>query len=194
MSDEVVIYNDEARIGTFLIAKGLERPHDHVRKLIEKYREDFEDFGFLPTKKLKSTGGRPANEFLLNYEQFIFIVSLLRNNKNVVSATSQVIRAGTLMAALQLLKNFDFGESKQRFVYAAVDEQKRVKIGISNNPIKRIKQLNIGNAENLKLIFTKKALGKGYSDEIKLHEKYKQFRIRSEWFESKILENINEKN
>jgi hypothetical protein len=188
MKTEVEIYEDEARTGSYLLAQGLEREHKIVTNLIRKYQEDFEDFGTLPIKKLTSTGGRAANDYMLNYDQFVLCVALMKNNDQVVKLTGQIIKAGDVIAALKLLKQFDFDKSTTRFVYAAVDGSGRVKIGISNNPERRVKELSIGNADELKLIFTKKATGNGYSDEITLHEKCEEFHIRSEWFKPESVE------
>ena len=185
---EMKVFDEGVKVGTFFMSQGLGRDHGIIKTLIEKYRSDFEIFGGLSERKLQSTGGRPATEWLLNYDQFIFLMSLLRNSSLIVEATANVIKAGTLVAAFKLIKDFDFGESGQRFVYAAVDGFNRVKIGISNNPVERVKHLNIGNADELKLVFTKSAKGAGYSDEISLHRDCQQFHIRSEWFSSEALE------
>ena len=44
---EVEVWEDEARAGSFLLSQGLEREHKPIRDLIERYREDFEDFSLL---------------------------------------------------------------------------------------------------------------------------------------------------
>ena len=91
MDNVVEIYNNEARTGSFLLAQGLERPHDHVRKLIEKYRSDFEDFSDLKSRKLKSTGGRAANEYMLDEDQFMFLGALLKNTEKVVAFKKAIV-------------------------------------------------------------------------------------------------------
>jgi len=88
----VEIWEDEARAGSFLLAQGLDREHDNVRKLIENYREDFEDFSDLKRRKLRSTGGRAANEYMLDEDQFMFLGTLLRNNKKVVAFKKAIIQ------------------------------------------------------------------------------------------------------
>lgn len=77
----VVIHNDVPIVGTFLIAKGLERNHKNLIKTIERCKEDFEDFGDLKSLKSKSTGGRPAQEYLLNEQQTTLLITFLRNLK-----------------------------------------------------------------------------------------------------------------
>jgi len=83
MEKEIVQYfEDKPRAGTFLIAKGFEREHKMVTKLIDKYKEDFEEFGTLKVRKV-ITKGRPVSEMLLNEEQTLLLGSYMRNNKLV---------------------------------------------------------------------------------------------------------------
>ena len=89
---EVEIYDSEARTGTFLLSQGLELKHKVVIDLIRKYENDFMDFSVLKTRKLRSTGGRAANEFLLDEDQFMFLGALLRNSKKVVTFKKSIIQ------------------------------------------------------------------------------------------------------
>jgi len=89
---EVELWEDEARTGTFLLSQGLDREHKIVRDIIEKYREDFEDFSILKKRKLRSTGGRAANEYMLDEDQFMFLGTLLRNTKKVVEFKKRIIQ------------------------------------------------------------------------------------------------------
>jgi len=54
MRDIVVIYNDEPRASSQLIAVGFNRKHKVVLRFIEKYKSDLEEFGNLPLEKVKS--------------------------------------------------------------------------------------------------------------------------------------------
>lgn len=185
---KIELYEDEERTGSFLLAQGLGRNHRFIKDLIEKYREQFEFLSTIKTRKLKATGGRPAIEFLLTYDQVTFLISVIRNSLEVIDLKYKMIKATTLVKAMELINDFDFAESSLRYVYAAVDESGRVKIGISNDPVERVKNLNIGNADVLQLVFTKEAKGPGYSDEVKLHRKCEPFKIRSEWFSGPAIE------
>jgi len=91
MVNEVELWEDVARAGSYLLSQGLDREHKAVRDLIEKYRNDFEDFSVLKTRKLKSTGGRAANEYMLDEDQFMFLGTLLRNNKKVVAFKKGIV-------------------------------------------------------------------------------------------------------
>ncbi len=91
MEKAVEIFDDVARIGTFIIAEGFERDHFQVLRLIEKYRADFLD---LENKRLLKSlitrrvpakkAGRPIDEIMLNEQQTIFLGALFRNTRKVV--------------------------------------------------------------------------------------------------------------
>ena len=91
MNDIVMIYDDEARAGTFLIAQGLELKHKVISDLIRKYESDFEDFSVLKKRKLRSTGGRAADEFMLDEDQFFFLGTLVRNSKVAVKFKKAIV-------------------------------------------------------------------------------------------------------
>ncbi len=89
---EVEMWEDEARTGSFLLAQGLEREHQIVRKLIDKYRDKFENLSALTVRKLRSTGGRAANEYMLDEDQFMFLGTLLKNTSKVVEFKFAIIK------------------------------------------------------------------------------------------------------
>lgn len=190
MSD-VEIIEGEGRVGSFLISQGLDREHKSVLQLINDFKEDLEKFGKLPERKLCSTGGRAAMEYLLNLNQMLFIAARMRNSKKTNAVVSSLIANSDIIKAFELIKEFDTDDVPCRYVYAAIDGQRRIKIGISNNPEKRVANLNIGNADKLELVFTKRADLPGYKSEVILHEKCSAFRIRSEWYTAKALEELS---
>ncbi len=89
----IEIWEDEPRAGTYLIAQGFGREHEMIKKMVKKYESDFEDFGTLKVRKLRSTGGRAANEILLNEDQTMFLGTLLRNSGKVVKFKKDIISA-----------------------------------------------------------------------------------------------------
>lgn len=91
--DEVEIYNNEPRAGTFLISQGFNRQHRIIIELIENYKEDFREFGSFKRRKQAATGGRAANEYLLNENQAMFLGTLLRNNAQTVKFKKELIKA-----------------------------------------------------------------------------------------------------
>lgn len=56
-----------------------------------------------------------------------------------------------------------------------------VKIGVAWNPVKRMADLQVANADELRLLGCIAALE---PDEIELHRRFSRFRIRGEWFQA----------
>lgn len=89
-NNTAMIYNDEPRAGTFLIAQGFKRNHDQVKRLVKKYETDFLDFGTFHLSKVKSKG-RPVEEYLLNEEQVMFLGTLFKNSPIVIKFKKKLI-------------------------------------------------------------------------------------------------------
>lgn len=206
MKNSVEIIDEEARCGTFAIAKGFKRDHHRLLALIEKYEIRFLRLEQKPFMKAllkrripQKKAGRPIDELLLNESQVFFLSSILRASKEAldfkeslsVSFSHAVILLNKVDKAL---KAFDFDNINVKFVYAAQDNHGRIKIGISNDPYRRLRELNSGHPDELQLIYIKEACGKGYSDEINMHNKCSDYNIRSEWFtcEAKKYLNVND--
>lgn len=85
---------------------------------------------------------------------------------------------------IQALCEFDVDiEEPDVYLYLAQEQySKRYKLGISQNPERRIKQLQTGNPEPLVLLGYFKTQGGEYTDERHLHHAYKAFRLSGEWF------------
>lgn len=160
LKDVILVRNGEPVVGTCLIAQGLGRQHKPTIKTIERHKKDFKALGDLKPQKLKSTGGRPVIEFLLNKTQCLLLAGMFRTSKKNISFLSALISNfdkadKTLKKILQALDSFDSDDIDVRYIYAAQDSLGRLKIGISNNPERRIRELNIGNADELKLVYVK---------------------------------------
>jgi len=73
-------------------------------------------------------------------------------------------------------------EDEKLFIYIAQESVSgRYKIGVSKNPEKRVKQLNIGNPEELVLVHKYKSKD-GFKEESLIHGVLKRHSLRSEWF------------
>lgn len=70
-----------------------------------------------------------------------------------------------------------------KYVYLISDSNNYTyKIGVSNNPEKRVKSLQTGNDRVLKIVH--KVLCENYSDvETALHNQYKFLKVNGEWFD-----------
>lgn len=155
------IYNGEVRCGTYRIADRFKREHFTLLRLIEKHKIRFSRLEnkakpLIIRRILAIKVGHPVDEYLLNYDQLCFLLAMMWNSEGNIEITQKVLKASTIMKAISLLQDFDADESDCKYVYAAMDESGQIKIGISNNPEERIRNLNIGNADQLTLVFTQK--------------------------------------
>lgn len=74
---------EDPRVDTRALASSLDIRHRSVRQLIQKHQADFEEFGFLPFEMAKTEGrGRPEAYFLLNEDQSVFLITMLRVTKD----------------------------------------------------------------------------------------------------------------
>lgn len=93
----VTVVQDEPRVGTWVLSAGFEVEHRALRKLVAKYKTEFNELGVIASavQKPSSKGGRPIDEFMLNEKQAMYIGSLLTNSLKV------------RMFKLKLVKEFD---------------------------------------------------------------------------------------
>lgn len=81
-------------------------------------------------------------------------------------------------------------KARPHYIYYITDGE-HVKIGCSNNPLKRLKGLQTSNPRELKIIKTVMVAYYGHlakASETKLHEYYKKYRVRGEWFTLDVLQ------
>lgn len=90
-------------------------------------------------------------------------------------------------AIIDAMQDFEVPEDLvDMYVYAIREtESGRVKLGISRDPIKRLKTMQTGNSQELELVAYRKANNK-YNDEKALHDRHKDKRVRGEWFEGDV--------
>lgn len=97
MNQLVKIVKNNIFTDSLVIAQGTGNQHHAVRELIKKHKTDIEDFGTLLISNEKSTGGRPLELFQLNEEQATFIITLLKNSKQVVAFKKELVRQFYIM-------------------------------------------------------------------------------------------------
>jgi len=87
----VVIHGNEGRAGTLLIAQGFNRGHDQVKRLILKYKKEFEEISPL---KGDITKGKTKSfrEYLLDEDQFMFLGTLFKNDAQVVKFKLRLVK------------------------------------------------------------------------------------------------------
>lgn len=117
----VSMIGNTPKAGTFLIAKGFERQHKHVIKLITAHVTNFEKFGNLKLRKV-TTKGRPVEEYLLNEEQTMLLGTLLRNSPVTVEFKTRIIvEFKNIKQKLQALE-----KHKQSTVYGQVRDAGKI--------------------------------------------------------------------
>ena len=192
---EMVIHENSVRIGTSTITKKVGRDHKHLLKTIDNHKTLFNKLGNFGNKKLESTGGRPRMEFLLNKAHCLLLFSLMRvlSKEDIVSSVLLNLIKSFENAEMNFnnillaMNDFDTDDIPVRFIYAAKDEQGRLKIGISNDPERRVVELNIGNACQLELVYVKETSSPRYQDETAIHNEASPYHIRSEWYDGQAM-------
>jgi len=95
MNDLVVLTNNQPAVSTFdlFVAMGYGE-HRALKKIISDNISDFEEFGVVRFQMQKPTakGGRPTQGYLLNEDQFILLVLLARNSKEVIALKIRVAK------------------------------------------------------------------------------------------------------
>ena len=97
---------------------------------------------------------------------------------------SRVKGAKEVIAALE---DFEIPENlPTMFVYAIRNKHTgRIKLGISENPERRLKELQIGNDCELELLAYREAANR-FKDEKAIHNRHQHLRVRGEWFDTPV--------
>ncbi len=98
----VSMHNDEPRISTHSIYDGLGySAHRLLKRIVNENKSFFEAGGFLPLERQKpkkgSLGGRPDESYLLNEEQFTFLILLCKNDPSTIALKAKIARQFTAM-------------------------------------------------------------------------------------------------
>ena len=91
------IENNDLLVGTWDLSKGFEMEHRALKRLIEKYKPEFEEFGELKSNVFQQDStdicyngvvtnrgkkrGREVEEFKINQEQYVYLGTLLTNSE-----------------------------------------------------------------------------------------------------------------
>ena len=104
-------------------------------------------------------------------ELFDEIISRVKGAKEVIAA----------------LEDFEIPENlPTMYVYAIRNKHTgRIKLGISENPERRLKELQIGNDCELELLAYREAINR-FKDEKAIHDKHQHLRVRGEWFDTPV--------
>ncbi len=122
------------------------------------------------------------------------------DNINIV-ATLAIAVLVVIVIIFKLKSRLKSHEDKSEEVYVYIIENTYLhdtKIGISNNPEKRIKQLQTGNSRQLVIKYTIKFNTRNEANKLEyaLHKKYSKHRLCGEWFEidsNKVIKYLEDK-
>ena len=96
---EIIQHKNELRTDSRLLASFLDHRHRTILESIDKYKSELMEIAALPFetekgKKLAHGGFAKSSRFaLLNEDQCYFILTLMRNNKRVVRAKLELVKA-----------------------------------------------------------------------------------------------------
>ena len=142
-----------------------------------------------------SKGGRPEEVYLLTERQFLIVALMaMKHGAKLKGIIVDGLIGKSVKEVINIISSMDIEDlPPDRYVYVAQESTSgRYKIGISKDPERRIKELNIGNPEQLKLIHYFKSNGNKYESETITHKMYAAHRLRSEWFDTAIDLNLLE--
>jgi phage antirepressor YoqD-like protein len=114
----------EPRISSTTVALHTDTEHQHIVRLIRANESDLLELGDFPAVETeKSTGGRPAQHYLLNEPQAALIMSILRSSEVVRAFRLKMIKAFVAMA--QQLRQPQFPQTYVTALEAFTSEVKR---------------------------------------------------------------------
>lgn len=127
MNNLVIIKNNEPTTTSLIVSQQLNRSHDSITNLIEKYEKSFKMFGVLVFEMLKpkkgSKGGRPLKVYNINEQQLMFLLmnmKVLKKDGDLVLSFKEEItkeffrmRKALLQISLQQ-KNQEWIEIRQK--------------------------------------------------------------------------------
>ena len=187
----VVVRNNETFADSRVIAEKLGKQHKHVLDKIDRLQGQKECF----KERIRKYRGQDFRYFEMNVEGFLKLVASFTGGKTnkkkneILKIVSKTIN--NFDKIIEAINNFDVDDIPVRYIYAVEDNIGNLKIGISNNPERRIKELNIGNPDELKLVCVKETQYPKFKDETLIHKQAEPYHIRSEWFKSGAREFLN---
>lgn len=166
------------------IAELVESRHDSVKRSMETLR-DSGLISFTQSFEVShsGSGARPVSVYLVNKRDSYIVVAKLSPHHIGAAIDAWGRTQQSLDELIAALDAFDVPEECEgMYVYAIRNTTTgNVKLGISRNPEKRLKQLQTGNDCTLELVAYRKAEN-SFQDESALHHAHSAAHIRGEWF------------
>lgn len=156
MYDLVEVRKNDLFTNSKVIAEGTNNKHNSITAIIQKYEEDFKEFGsvrFVDLKSKNPQGGRPEKVYYLNEEQAALLMTYLRNNEIVRKFKKELVRQFYAMRRFLMEK-----QSKQWHDTRIASKENRLK---ETDTIKTLaeyaKQQGSTHPDKLYMIYTKLA-------------------------------------
>ena len=178
------------------IAKIFDKKHKHILDIIDnklksnnKSIADFSAMNFIQTEYL-SENGQIYREYEMTEDGFNFIALGFTGEKaeiykiKYIQAFSKMKEYIINMFKARLIENVLPQDNRNRqFVYIIENvDNGAIKIGVGNNPEKRLNQLQTGSVSELALVYTSYICSNAFEIENKVHKYFKDFHIRGEWY------------
>ena len=161
------------------------RHRDMARDCILDKIEIFSSMGGLCEYKDKpQLGGRPSKYYKLTITQALFLVSIMKNTEKTIALKSMLAeKSADLAVFFESIKDIELPDDlPDMYVYMIKEPSTgNIKIGISQDPERRLRQLQTGNSSKLELVACAKAENR-YEDEMNLHRMVENMLVRGEWF------------
>jgi len=181
-------------ISTRVISLKIGIEHRSILSLIHNYKDIFNKIGKLEKIKEKTIKGRPFEVYYLNDEQLYFLISIFGNSKEAIELKYSVVING-----LKTIHDLKEPIKKGCIYIIKKTDINLYKIGISINPISRIKAISTQSGDFIENIYISKPCEIYNKIESEIHEEYRKYRNIGEWFKFTdndiqiIIEQINKR-
>lgn len=189
---DIHYHNGEPTIRDLDLAKrlGYGKPYD-IRQLIVRIMKNGQiKPGQVFSRQVKhGAGGRPGVEFFLSPRACLAVV-MATETKGACAAKSELLDLFTdAESILKAIRNFEVPDDlPDMYVYAIREKDTgHIKLGISRDPERRLKDLQTANSSELELVAYRKADNR-FADERAIHADADAYRLRGEWFTASALE------
>jgi phage anti-repressor protein len=151
-----------------------------------------QDFTVVTQSVVSPKGGRPIIDYNISLDMAKIIAASENNNKGRMFL-SYILKNSIITAEelFDIIMDVDNPTSEEMFVYAIQEfESGKLKIGISANPNTRLKQLQVGNPNKLRIVAIRKAPNRFHTEK-QFHKNAEKYHIRGEWFNPEAITTIN---
>jgi len=116
MSELIILKNNDVFTTSLVIAEGTGNDHHAIQQLLNRYKEDFEDFGKLLFTHLKcvnksETRGRKQKIYLLNEQQATLLMTYLKNTEIIRNFKKELVKQFYQMRQILLEKQTELWQN-----------------------------------------------------------------------------------